>query len=62
MQLSDNFLGALSLHNAQRFVSGRSDGSWWLLSSIKYQLINNLSGAEHSFIIQLINSQTRRAA
>jgi len=39
MPISPLALAALSLHNAARAVSGRFDGSWWVIHPAKWELI-----------------------
>jgi hypothetical protein len=61
MKISPAALAALTLHNAQRQVSGRSDGAWSLLDDIKWGIIGALPvGPEHDFLIAVIHSHTER--
>jgi hypothetical protein len=60
-EFSDAALAALLLHNAQKSVSGRGDGAWWLLDFAKWEIISKLPlGPEHSFIVGVIHAYNVR--
>jgi hypothetical protein len=61
MELSTTAQAALILHDASKLVSGRCDGSWWLIDSRKWECIAELpTGPEHTFILALIRAEARR--
>jgi hypothetical protein len=61
MELSETAQAALILHDAQKTVTSRGDGSWWLLDTRKWECIESLpAGPEHSFILALMRAQRER--
>jgi hypothetical protein len=64
MELSKSAQAALILHDAQKAVSGRGCGAWWLMDRLKWEFIDSLpTGPEHSFVLAVIRSfYSRRSA
>jgi hypothetical protein len=61
LELSETAQAALILHDASKLVSGRCDGSWWIIDARKWECIKALpAGPEHSFILALISAEARR--
>jgi hypothetical protein len=61
MELSKQAQAALILHDASKLVSGRCDGSWWIIDARKWEVIETLeAGPEHAFILALIRAEAYR--
>jgi hypothetical protein len=60
VQLSQNASAVLTLLHAQNHVSQRFDYSWWVLDAAKWELVAKLNGAEHGFILAIINRNSAR--
>jgi hypothetical protein len=61
VKISPAALAALSLHNAQRQITTRTDGAWWLIDAIKWGIIqNDLSSAERDFVVAVIEGHNQR--
>jgi hypothetical protein len=62
MELSKQAQAALILHDASKLVSGRCDGSWWIIDRRKWEVIETLEGgSEHAFILAVIRADHQRA-
>jgi hypothetical protein len=59
-ELSEAAEAALILHNAKKAVTGRGDGSWWMLDKLQWKIISSLTGTEHAFILGIITAYNLR--